>query len=87
MLGVGGVDSAGERLGDSFEHFAAEAARDERCEAFVAMAAAARNQGSIIMRSLPSGESSGLRSIGSIGVGASSEKPSGISASAPLRTT
>ena len=44
MLGVGGVDSAGERLGDSFEHFAAQAARHERCQAFVAMAAAARNQ-------------------------------------------
>ncbi len=45
------------------------------------------SSGSIISRSLPRGESSGLRNIGSIRAGASSEKPSGMSISAPLRTT
>src|SRR5260370_33334060 len=44
MRGVVGVNSAGERLCDSFEDFAAEPASHERREAFVTMAVAARNQ-------------------------------------------
>ena len=41
---VGGIDPTGQRLRDPIEHFAAETARNEPGEAFVAIGAPARNE-------------------------------------------